>query len=241
MYFAHKSTPQKVEASTVPDTKPSGKSTSDLQQLADNSKHISQLKSYQDIANQHTSSTQPGVIQRVISNETYDAPNYAEVDLKAPLSAGKDADASVHPPGWCLDHDATNNPNDHGSTKPHFHQRGHLIGKQFGATEGGAKNLVTMTDATNGLSMQLEEDGLKQEINKHKTHTFRYKVTPVYKSLNYFHTGKTDASLKGHNYLRTGKGKAPSSIKMETTDLDTGVKVQDTEIINGLMYPQHLY
>ncbi|MBV6625817.1 MAG: DNA/RNA non-specific endonuclease [Rivularia sp. (in: Bacteria)] len=180
------------------------------------------------------------LIQRKIWNEDYKAPDYAQVDLQAPLIDGENAYPNVYPPGWCQDHNFSYNSNNHGSTKPQHHQRGHLIGKQFGA-KGFANNLVTLTAATNGADMQYEEDGLKQYINKNPKHQFRYRVTANYGSKNYFHTGKKDPTLKKSIYLKCGKGKAPDKITMTTEDLTTKKQVQNATVENGLMYLQHLY
>jgi len=134
------------------------------------------------------------VAQRVITNPNYNAPAGASVDIQAPLATGQ-SPAAYNPPGWCQDADLVNNPNSHGQTKPHHHERGHLIGRQFGGI-GGASNLVTMTAKTNGYDMLAQENAIVGIINANPGIQYTYTVTPVYSTgFAYSHLGNVDPAL----------------------------------------------
>jgi hypothetical protein len=177
-----------------------------------------------------------GIIQRVIANANYNAPAGASVDIQAPLAAGQ-APVAVSPPGWCLDVDGVNNPNNNGQTKPHHHERGHLIGRQFGGT-GAATNLVTLTAKSNGFDMLAEETNIVNIINANPANWYTYTVTPIYNAgFSYCHSGAVDATLTNHVYCRNP---APEFIHMDLS-LFGGASVHNVQIDNAEMYGQHLY
>jgi len=165
------------------------------------------------------------VIQRGISNITYNAPNYSEADLTHPRATG--TSPSSNPPGWCEPFSASN-PSNQGQTHPHHHERGHLIGKQFGGT-GGLKNIVTMTDATNGYYMLDHEKSLANYIDSNKTSTVYYKVTAKYSTF-------TDKNKHGEAFL---KNPAPRSITMYAKDKTKNTVILNTDVTNGYIYNSH--
>lgn len=176
------------------------------------------------------------VAQRVITNPNYNAPAGASVDIQAPLATGQ-SPTTYKPPGWCLDADPVNNPNNYGQTKPHHHERGHLIGQQFGGI-GGASNLVTMTAKTNGYDMLAQENTIVGIINANPGIQYTYTVTPVYSTgFAYSHLGNVDPGLANHVYCRHP---APEFIDMDLS-VTGGGSVHNVRVDNAEMYAQHLY
>ncbi|NOQ28163.1 MAG: hypothetical protein GQ564_22605 [Bacteroidales bacterium] len=177
------------------------------------------------------------IIQRLITNPNYNAPNATSVDVQAPLANGQ-SPAAVSPPGWCLAADAVNNPNNFGQTKPHHHERGHLIGRQFGGI-GGATNLVTLTAKTNGFDMLAEENAIAVIINANPANVYTYTVTPVYNAgFSYSHLGNVDPAMQNHVYCRNP---APEFIDMDLSPAAGGASVHNVRVDNAEMYAQHLY
>lgn len=166
------------------------------------------------------------VIQCGIANVNYNAPDYSEADLTYPRATG--TDPSSNPPGWCKPH-SVKNPNDAGQTHPHHHERGHLIGKQFGG-KGTLDNIVTMTDATNGLYMLEKETALANYLDQNQGSTIHYKVTANYSKF-------ADKNKHGEIFLQDP---APRSITMDAEDTTRGIKIlNNIKIHNGYIYNSH--
>lgn len=168
-----------------------------------------------------------GVIQCGIANVNYQAPNFSEADLTYPRVTG--TDPTSNPPGWCEPYSAKN-PTNAGQKHPHHHERGHLIGRQFGG-RGILHNIVTMTDATNGEHMLAKETLLADYIDANTASTIHYKVTANYSQFTY-------KNKHGEIYL---KSPAPKSITMHAVDTTKGgTKVLDNvNIDNGYIYNSH--
>lgn len=166
------------------------------------------------------------VIQCGIAKENYNAPNYSEADLTYPRATG--TDPTSNPPGWCEPY-SSKNPSSAGQKHPHHHERGHLIGRQFGG-RGILNNIVTMTDATNGLYMLEQETALADYIDQNQGSTIHYKVTANYSKF-------ADKNDHGEIFLQNP---APRSITMDAVDTTMGTKVlNNVKIDNGYIYNSH--
>ncbi len=156
-----------------------------------------------------------GVIQAKFLKKNFNAPADAWVIMTAPLGGG--AAPGPNPPGWV------------GGGHPNHHQRGHLIGKQFGGP-GTLNNLVTLTDGTNHPAMTLYENALAATVKAAGAQTFFYKVTPTYNG------GFTKNNGAGVNII---KHPAPSKVTLYAKNLATGAVIYNNISINNGLLQNH--
>lgn len=102
---------------------------------------------------------------KFIAPPVYKAPAYSSAIIQAPIGGG--GTPAGNPPGW------------KGGKHPYHHNRGHLIGKQFGGI-GGLKNIVTLTDGSNHPQMSIHENALAGIIAANPGNIYAYKVTAHY-------------------------------------------------------------
>ncbi len=156
-----------------------------------------------------------GVIQAKFLKSNFNAPNDAWVIMTAPLGGGKAPGGN--PPGWV------------GGAHPNHHQRGHLIGKQFGGG-GGLNNLVTLTDGTNHPAMTIYENALAATVAGAGAQTFFYKVTPTYKG-GFFKKNSGGVKIIQHP--------APSKVTLYAKNLATGAVIYNNISINNGLLQNH--
>lgn len=141
----------------------------------------------------------------------YNAPAWSAAFMAAPLGAG--GAAGANPPGWA------------GGAHPHHHQRGHLIGNQFGGA-GTINNLVTLTDGTNHPGMTNEENFLAHHVAANPMHLIFYSVTANY------HSGFNVNNRFGQQVIAHP---APISVYMFSRDLATNMIITDAVVNNGIL------
>jgi len=98
-----------------------------------------------------------------------DLPGTAEADISDPdRGTGTDADPRIFPPGW------------QGGAAPYYQNRSHLIAKSIGGDGRDARNLVTLTDGTNGTIMGEIERVAREILDTGAGQTFHYKAEAMY-------------------------------------------------------------
>lgn len=141
----------------------------------------------------------------------YNAPAWSAAFMAAPLGAG--GAAGANPPGWA------------GGAHPHHHQRGHLIGNQFGGA-GTINNLVTLTDGTNHPGMTNRENPLANYVAAHPAHVIFYFV-----SANY-NPGFNVNNRFGQQVIAYP---APVSVNMYAQDLTSNMVITNAVVNNGIL------
>lgn len=152
-----------------------------------------------------------GVIQAKFLGGAFNAPVNAWVLMTAPHGAG--ANPGANPPGWV------------GGAHPNHHQRGHLIGKQFGGG-GGLNNLVTLSDGTNHPAMTAIENPLAKLVTASPGNVFLYVVQPNYNPA-FIKKNTAGATVVQHP--------APASVTMYAKNMTTGALITFVVINNGLL------
>lgn len=159
-----------------------------------------------------------GVVQGVFHAVSYNAPVDAWTIMQAPIGGG--AAPAANPPGWG------------GGVHPNHHNRGHLIGNQFGGI-GGITNLVTLTDGTNHPAMTNLENPLAAYVTANPGSVILYSVTPNYNAAFNQVTGAGATGGAGQVVIAHP---APASVTLNAVDLVTGaVLIGGVTINNGLL------
>lgn len=125
-------------------------------------------------------------------------PGTAEADISDDdRGTGTDADAGINPPGW------------QGGAAPYYQNRSHLIAKSIGGNGRDARNLVTLTDGTNGSIMGEIERVAREILDAGAGQTFHYKAEAMYDDAAYPASGNQYAVFP-----------MPSSITVTISSLD---------------------
>jgi rhizosphere induced protein len=145
-----------------------------------------------------------------------DLPGIAEADISYhDRGTGTDADRGISPPGW------------QGGGAPYYQNRSHLIAKSIGGDGRDARNLVTLTDGTNGTIMREIEQEARDILDAPAGQTFHYKAEAMYDAAAYPASGNPNALFP-----------MPSSITVTISSLD-GAELYTHSFPNGVLN-QHI-
>lgn len=157
---------------------------------------------------------------KFIAPPVYKAPAYSSAIIQAPIGGG--GTPAGNPPGW------------KGGKHPYHHNRGHLIGKQFGGI-GGLKNIVTLTDGSNHPQMSKYENQLAGIITGNPGKVYAYQVTAHYMG----GWGVKNSVGAGGGQKTIVGPPAPHHVTLDAKQVGGGVLLGGTVTINNGILQNH--